>query len=40
MSNIQIMLYTVGALSVVALVWSALDARKRKAERNKSQIQE
>ena len=36
MTNIQILLYTIGALSVIALVWATLDARKRKA-REKTQ---
>ena len=30
MTNIQIMLCTVGALSIVAFVWATLDARRRK----------
>ena len=33
MSNIQIMLYTVGALSIIAFVWATLDARRRRAKR-------
>ena len=38
-SNIQIMLYTVGALSIIAFVWATLDARRRRAKRNKAQTQ-
>ena len=39
MTNIQIMLYTVGALSIVALVWATLDARRRNAKHKRSQTQ-
>ena len=39
MSNIQLMLYAVGALSVIAFVWATLDARRRNAKRNNSQTE-
>ena len=33
MTDLQILLYLVGGLSVIALVWSAIDVRRRKAKR-------
>lgn len=33
MTDLQILLYIVGGLSVVALVWSAIDVRRREAKR-------
>lgn len=33
MTDLQILLYVIGGLSVVALVWSAIDARRRKTKR-------
>ena len=31
MTDIEILLYIIGGLSFVALVWSSLDARRRKS---------
>lgn len=39
MTNIQLMLYSVGAMSIIAFAWATLDARRRKAKRNKSQTE-
>ena len=33
MTSIQIMLYVVGALSVIAFVWDTVDARRRRTKR-------
>ena len=33
MTDLQILLYVIGGLLTVALVWSAFDVRKRKAKR-------
>ena len=33
MTDLQILLYVIGGLSIVALVWSAVDVRRRKAKR-------
>ena len=33
MTDLQILLYVIGGLSIVALVWSTIDARRRKAKR-------
>lgn len=33
MTNLQIMLYIVGAMSVIAFVWATVDARRRRAKR-------
>ena len=33
MTDLQILLYVIGGLSIVALVWSTIEARKRKAKR-------
>ena len=34
MTSIQIMLYVVGALSVIAFVWATVDARRRRTKRS------
>ena len=39
MTSIQIMLYVVGAMSVVAFVWATLDARRRKAKSRNSRTE-
>ena len=31
MNDLEILLYIIGGLSVVALVWSTIDARRRKS---------
>ena len=33
MTDLQILLYVIGGLSIIALVWSTIDVRRRKAER-------
>ena len=33
MTDLQILLYVIGGLSIVALVWSAIDVRRRKTKR-------
>ena len=33
MTDLQILLYVIGGLSIVALVWSAIDVRRRKMKR-------
>lgn len=33
MTDLQILLYVIGGLSIIALVWSTIEARGRKAER-------
>ena len=33
MTDLQILLYVIGGLSIVALVWSAIDVHRRKAKR-------
>lgn len=33
MTDLQILLYVVGGLSITVLVWSTIEARRRKAER-------
>lgn len=35
MTDLQILLYVIGGLSIVALVWSTIDARRRKAKRSR-----
>ena len=32
MTDLQILLYVIGGLSIVALVWSTIDVRRRKAK--------
>ena len=36
MTSIQVMLYVVGAMSIIAFVWATVDARRRKAKRKQS----
>ena len=36
MTSIQIMLYVVGAMSIIAFVWATVDARRRKTKRKQS----
>lgn len=36
MTSIQIMLYVVGAMSVIAFVWATLDARRQKTKHRNS----
>jgi len=36
MTSIQIMLYVVGAMSVIAFVWATVDARRRKTRRKQA----
>lgn len=35
MTDLQILLYVIGGLSIIALVWSTIDVRGRKAKRHR-----
>ena len=39
MTNIQLILYSVGAMSIIAFIWATVDSRRRRAKRKNSQTE-